>query len=56
MISRTLPIASARLRSLLAQLDQAEQNFVALRLQLRDGARSGGHLRYLLAAARKPEK
>ncbi len=27
--------------SLLAQLDQAEQNFVALRLQLRDGARSG---------------
>src|SRR5713226_1231887 len=31
----------ARLCNLVAQLDQAEQNFVALRLQLRNGARSG---------------
>src|SRR5260221_4479026 len=30
----------ARLGNLVAQLDQAEQNFVALRLQLRNGARS----------------
>src|SRR5882672_10963755 len=30
----------ARLGDLVAQLDQAEQNFVALRLQLLDGARS----------------
>src|SRR6266852_234 len=31
----------ARLGNLVAQLDQAEQDFVALRLQLLDGARSG---------------
>src|ERR1700691_4993152 len=31
----------ARLGSLLAQLNQAEQDLVALRLQLRDGAGSG---------------
>src|SRR4030081_2650802 len=31
----------ARPRNPVAQLDQAEQGFVALRLQLRDGARSG---------------
>src|SRR6266403_2225165 len=30
----------ARLGNLVAQLDQAEQNFVALRLQLLDGARA----------------
>src|ERR1700720_3045258 len=32
---------SARFANLVAQLDQAEQDFVALRLQFLDGARSG---------------
>src|SRR3954468_8057028 len=41
MVSPAPPISSARLGHFLAQLDQAEQNFVALRLQLLDGARSG---------------
>src|SRR5712691_12471193 len=38
---RLLRFRLARLGDLVAQLDQAEQNFVALRLQLLDGARSG---------------